>query len=149
MNNDHGKKKYVNYNIDSYYKKKYKQTVLKKFALDRQLEEYGKGKMNRIFYNLNSRICRTFKKYNLTLDMTYLEILGCSLEFLEQHIQKQFTNGMTFDNYGEWEIDHILPVSSFNFDNRENIFKCFGYNNLQPLWKTENRHKSAKIYVNQ
>lgn len=52
---------------------------------------------------------------------------------------------MNFDNYGEWEIDHIIPVSSFDFNIKNNIFKCFNYKNLQPLWKLENRKKSNKL----
>ncbi len=51
---------------------------------------------------------------------------------------------MNFKNYGEWEIDHIIPVSSFDFSIKQNIFECFNFRNLQPLWKIENRAKYNK-----
>lgn len=44
---------------------------------------------------------------------------------------------MNFKNYGEWEIDHIIPVSSFDFSIKQNIFECFNFRNLQPLWRIE------------
>lgn len=56
-----------------------------------------------------------------------------------------FKDDMSFDNYGEWELDHIIPISSFNLHNNDELFKCFNYKNVQPLWKTENRKKSNKI----
>ena len=77
--------------------------------------------------------------------MTYSQFLGCSPEELKIHIEKQFKDNMSFNNYGEWEIDHIIPISSFNLSNIEESKKCFNYKNLQPLWEKENILKSNKI----
>ena len=54
---------------------------------------------------------------------------------------------MSWDNYGEWHIDHIIPVSSFSFDNvdSEDFKKCWSLTNLQPLWSYENIKKSNKL----
>jgi hypothetical protein len=76
------------------------------------------------------------------------DLVGYNINQLKHHLEKQFKPGMTWENYGtDWEIDHKIPVSAFNFEKAEDIdFKrCWDLNNLQPLWKADNRKKSAKI----
>lgn len=72
-----------------------------------------------------------------------LELLGCSVEFLKQHLESQFKDGMSWDNWGtgnngkgmkEWHIDHIRPCASFDLSNPKQQEQCFHYSNLQPLW---------------
>ena len=74
-----------------------------------------------------------------------MQLIGCTVDELKEHINSQLNDGMTFDNYGLWEIDHIIPVSSFNFNNQSEIIECFNYKNLQPLWREDNIKKSNKI----
>jgi len=54
---------------------------------------------------------------------------------------------MTWENYGEWHIDHKIPVSAFNFDHiAQGDFKCcWALENLQPLWARDNRTKGSKV----
>jgi hypothetical protein len=96
---------------------------------------------------LNSALKRNSKKGRT------LELLGCNIEFLREYIQKQFKEGMTWDNYGggicgkgmtEWHIDHIKPCSSFDLSKSEEQYQCFHYTNLQPMWAKENWDKHAK-----
>ena len=70
------------------------------------------------------------------------KLLGCSIEFLKQHLESQFTDGMNWANYGKWHIDHILPCASFDKSKPEEQSKCFNYSNLQPLWALDNMCKS-------
>lgn len=74
-------------------------------------------------------------------------LLGCSVDFLKIHLQKQFTEGMSWDNYGYsgWHVDHIKPCSRFDLTNPQQQKECFHYTNLQPLWARENIIKSNKI----
>ena len=76
-----------------------------------------------------------------------MELLGCTIEELKTHLEKQFTHGMNWDNYGKkgWHIDHILPCASFDLTDPEQQRKCFHYTNLQPLWATDNYKKKDKI----
>lgn len=78
-----------------------------------------------------------------------LELIGCSVDSLKQHIEKQFKTGMTWQNHGrgryKWHIDHIIPCISFNLTDPEQQKKCFCYTNLQPLWEHENIAKHDKI----
>lgn len=74
------------------------------------------------------------------------ELVGYSVEDLMRHLEKQFKPGMSWSNYGQWEIDHKKPVSKFlitGLDDPE-LRKCWALSNLQPLWKHENLTKAAK-----
>lgn len=74
-----------------------------------------------------------------------MSLLGCSIEEVKSHLESQFKEGMTWDNHGEWHIDHIIPCASFDLTDPEQQKKCFHYTNLQPLWATENMSKGAKL----
>mgnify|MGYP005998760249 CR=1 FL=1 len=74
-----------------------------------------------------------------------LHLLGCSQETLKQHMENQFTCGMSFENYGEWHMDHIAPVSSFDLNDPEQQRECFHFTNLQPLWAKDNFEKGGKL----
>ena len=69
-------------------------------------------------------------------------ILGCSFEEFKTHIEHQFKDGMSWENYGKWEYDHITPVSWAITE--DEIVKLNHYSNLQPLWREENIAKSNK-----
>ena len=73
-----------------------------------------------------------------------IELIGCTVEYLMEHLEKQFQEGMTWDNYGEWHIDHIRPCASFDFSDEAQQKECFNYRNLQPLWAEDNFRKSDK-----
>ena len=72
------------------------------------------------------------------------ELIGCTTEQLLGHLESQFKEGMTWNNYGEWHIDHIKPCALFDFTKEEEQRECFHYTNLQPLWAKENMEKSDK-----
>jgi len=72
-------------------------------------------------------------------------LIGCSIERLRQHLEAQFTEGMTWDNHGEWHIDHIKPCASFDLADEAQQLECFNYTNLQPLWASDNLSKGAKV----
>ena len=73
------------------------------------------------------------------------EFIGCSMDELRLHLESRFNKDMTWDNYGEWHIDHVIPISSFDLSDPEQQRKCFHYSNLQPLWAMDNFVKSDKI----
>ena len=74
-----------------------------------------------------------------------LELLGCTREQYRSHMEAQFTDGMSWDNYGEWHQDHIIPVSSFDNKDLEQQKVCWHYTNFQPLWAKDNLKKHNKV----
>lgn len=89
----------------------------------------------------------TFKRSSLR------KLLGCDISDVRLHIEKQFSEGMTWENHGrigsdcvnKWHIDHIIPVSAFDLTKEGEQEKCFHYTNLQPLWEKDNLEKRAKL----
>ena len=75
--------------------------------------------------------------------------MGYDKNILKRHLEKQFKDGMTWDNYGEWHIDHIIPLSFFEYKSTNDIeFKyCWSLYNLQPLWKEDNHHKNDSVVI--
>jgi hypothetical protein len=71
------------------------------------------------------------------------EIVGCSFEELKIYIENQFTEGMSWDNYGidGWHVDHIKPLAVAN--SQEEIILLNHHSNLQPLWALDNLKKGA------
>lgn len=72
-----------------------------------------------------------------------MRLLGCSIEELKNHLEKQFRPGMSWDTRCFWHIDHIKPCLKFDLSNPEEQRKCFHFTNLQPLWACENLSKHA------
>lgn len=76
--------------------------------------------------------------------------LGCSVNELKQHIEKQWQPGMTWDNWTTdgWHMDHKLPLSSFDLTDEDQFKKAVHFTNLQPLWAKENISKSNNPIFN-
>ena len=101
----------------------------------------------KLIANFRTAIYTVLKENNLNKYGHYFEILQYSPEDLVKHLEKQFEDGMTWKNYGEWHVDHILPITYFNLKEvgDEEFLKCWGLDNLQPMWGEENIKKSNKI----
>lgn len=101
----------------------------------------------KLIANFRTAIYQVLKENKLNKNAHYFEILKYSPYELIEHLEKQFTDGMTWENYGEWHVDHKLPITYFNFDEigDEEFMKCWSLQNLQPMWGKENIKKSNKI----
>jgi hypothetical protein len=134
------------------YYKLHKQTLKRNYKLYRKNNRNKINQLNKFYYdnNLNFKIAKLLRNRmgralkRITKLGHTLELIGCSIEFFKQHLESQFKDGMSWSNYGKWEIDHIIPCASFNLSNSNEQKKCFNYKNLQPLWWEENRTKHAK-----
>ena len=94
---------------------------------------------------LRSRLTNAFKVQDIRKNNKTLDLLGCSLDHLKQHLESQFQEGMNWENYGEWHIDHKKPCAAFDLTDEDQQKECFNYTNLQPLWAVDNIRKSDKF----
>lgn len=94
---------------------------------------------------LRSRLGSALKNQNAEKSNNTMELIGCTIPFLQGYLTAKFKPGMTWDNHGDWHIDHIKPCAKFNLIDEEEQQKCFHYTNLQPLWAEQNLIKSDKF----
>lgn len=92
-----------------------------------------------------------FYKHKRRKDGLFWEkIVGYDTQELKEHLENQFKDGMTWDNYGRngWHIDHKIPISLFVITSAKckGFKKCWGLENLQPLWEKENISKSNHLF---
>lgn len=92
--------------------------------------------------SLSSRTSIAFKSKTYRKTSGIKELIGCKMSYAKKHIEKQFTKGMYWKNYGEWHIDHIIPLCSANTE--EELRLLCHYTNLQPLWAFDNISKNGK-----
>lgn len=137
------------------YRKKYREQNREKLLeQQRNRSEYylnyrKKRYKEEIIYRLidisKTRLREIIKIKNVKKNKKTFDIIGCTPQFLKEHIEKQFKDGMNWENYGlfGWHIDHIIPLSSAKTE--EELYKLCHYTNLQPLWAEENMKKGNKI----
>lgn len=163
-------RKYYLDNKDKFqkYRKKHKKEIalyMKKYREKNRINIINNTKKWKL---LNKEKLRKIRQHKYTNDISYrltlilrsrlrhalkgklkqkstLDLVGCSIEELKFHLQQQFKKGMSWNNYGEWHIDHIKPCASFDLTKTSHQKLCFNYRNLQPLWATDNLKKHTKI----
>ena len=128
------------------YRAKHKDKIAEKrrIAFRKRL---GNDENFRLRWLLRSRMITALKRQLSSKSYKTIELLGCKIDVARKHIEKQFKEGMSWENHGEWEIDHIIPVSSFDLTRSEEQKKAFHYTNLQPLSRLENRKKKDKVMI--
>jgi len=141
---------------DRAYYQNNKETIL---ARNRIWNKNNREHLNRIDKkrrqtNPSYRILTNLRKYLnkkvRSKSQTTIELIGCSPDKLRQHLEAQWTEGMSWDNYGvyikgepmKWHIDHIIPCDSFDLTDETEQAECFHYSNLQPMWGIDNIRKS-------
>jgi len=109
-------------------------------------EKRSKNPSHAIADRLRSRINKLIKNGSKSGKKLF-ELLGYTIEELMIHLESQFLPGMSWDNREEWHIDHIIPLSAFNFETPYDIDfgKAWSLQNLRPLWASDNVRKGAKL----
>jgi len=99
----------------------------------------------RIAMNLRSRLSAALR-YN-SKSGSAVKDLDCSIDELKIYLENQFGEGMTWENYGQWHIDHIIPLSIVDLTDQGVVLKVCHYTNLQPLWAKDNISKGGRNRV--
>ena len=146
--------------IKEYHKEHYKANKDKRKERQKEYRKKNKDKINKsskeyqknrklsdplfkMKCNLRTRTCMAFKNKGYSKNTKTQEMLGVDWEIAKKHIERLFTKGMNWSNQGDWHIDHIIPLSSANTEER--LKKLCHYTNLQPLWAVDNLIKSDVI----
>jgi len=96
---------------------------------------------NLLVKNAKGRWDKVVARKKIVCTVPFRELLGCNKHELLERFRSLYAEGMHDMNYGEWEIDHIRPICSFDLTDMEQMRQCFHYTNMQPLWKEENQAK--------
>lgn len=90
-------------------------------------------------WNIKTLLRNTLRKHRHKKDTKLQAILDCTIAEFKDHIARQFADGMTWENHGEWELDHIVPLSSATTG--QDVIALFHHTNIRPQWRGSNRSK--------
>lgn len=113
-------------------------------AAERRKRRRASDPTYRARLNLRSRLYKALKSAECSRDRNIRNSVGCTILELRAYLESRFLPGMTWENYGQWHLDHIRPLSSFNLENTEEQRQANHYSNLQPLWAGDNIKKGSK-----
>ena len=92
---------------------------------------------------VRNRIGFYLKRNGITKKNNTFILVGCTPQYLKLFLEQKFTEGMSWDNQGQWHIDHIIPLASAKSE--EELYKLCHFTNLQPMWAVDNIKKGSKI----
>lgn len=120
---------------------------IRKTKRDYERNRKARDPLYKLINNFRTAIYQVLKENNINKNGHYFDILKYTPEQLISHLESKFSENMTWDNYGEWHVDHIKPISSFMIleIGDEEFMNCWSLDNLQPLWGNENIKKSNKL----
>lgn len=102
-----------------------------------------KDPIERLKHNLRNRTYNAFKINQWKKGKGTELLLGGDIDLIKKSLESKFKKGMSWDNYGDWHVDHIIPLKSANTE--KELRALCNYKNLQPLWAKENLSKGAKF----
>ena len=106
---------------------------------------YESNVMHRLTRRIRNSVRASLIRQGSKKKRPTFDLLGFTKEELRAHLESQFTDGMSWENMGEWHIDHIRPVASFNYDStgHPEFKQCWALENLQPMWAIDNLSKGS------
>jgi hypothetical protein len=136
------KSEYIKKKQKEYYSNKCKKDSIAIKTKNKVLSLNNKDEFSRIYDAAKLRIRKTLKGKNINIKFSYDMLLGCTRESFKNYIISIFKEDMNLENFGDWEMDHIIPIHKFNLTTIESCQECFNYKNIQLLWKDEHLTKT-------
>jgi hypothetical protein len=135
----------------SEYDKAYREDNKKKIATQKKLWESNKRNDPKYKATRNVRRRINHALHGRNKSFRTFELLGCDIDFFMSHIEHQFLDGMSWDNYGQWHIDHIVECFRFDLSDPQQQKICFHYSNQRPLWAKDNltRRRNQQTPIHQ
>jgi hypothetical protein len=142
------RKVYRENNIDKFKEKDKKYQIKNREKINKYNSKYIKNKKesNSLFKlstNIRNLLWVSIKKMGYTKEEETIKIIGCEFEEFKIYIESQFSNGMSWDNYGDWHLDHKIPISWAK--NEEEVYEFNHYTNFQPMWASDNLSKGNRF----
>lgn len=76
----------------------------------------------------------------------YAPFFGLDIENMRRWFEYQFSEGVNWGSFGKnWQFDHIIPVSWFDFSNEEDLKLCWNFANLRVGYFRDNSEKGQKL----
>ena len=120
----------------------------RKTKRDYERNRKAKDPLYKLISNFRTAIYQVLKESNVEKNKHYFDILQYTPEQLISHLENKFTDKMSWDNYGDWHVDHKLPITHYNIQEMgdSEFMKCWSLDNLQPMWGVDNIKKSNKLF---
>ena len=120
----------------------------RKTKRDYERNRKARDPLYKLISNFRTAIYQVLKESNVEKNKHYFDILKYTPEELITHLENKFTDKMSWDNYGDWHVDHKLPITHFNIQEMgdSEFMKCWSLVNLQPMWGVDNIKKSNKLF---
>lgn len=116
---------------------------VKKRVKQYNFEKYKTNSLFKLIVSIRGLIRNSIKRGGFKKNCKTEKILDCSFKEFKLHVEEQFKEGMNWDNYGKWHLDHKKPVSWA--ESEVEIYQLNHYTNFQPLWAKENLTKGNRF----
>lgn len=127
-------------------RKRYVEKVERETGLSYTQAVWANNPQAKLHARMNTLISTALKNVGVRKSLRTAELVGCSIAELKQHLEQNFQEGMSWENYSRhgWHIDHIRPCASFNLEDEQQQKTCNNWRNLLPMWAEDNIGKGDR-----
>lgn len=118
-----------------------------------RIRDKGKKKLPHVMVKgrLSSRLRELLRRKGQQKKNSISAYMGCTPKEMVAHVERQFTKGMSWENYGVfgWHLDHIIPCQRFDLTKEDHCRVCFNWRNIRPLWGEHNWNRQEMLTLDE